>query len=646
MALVRLTADTLESTFTVTDAGGDGSFSYNSATGTFTYTGPSAAEVRAHFSVTNASGDGSLSYNSSTGVITYTGPSAAEVRAHFSGGTGVTITDGSIAIGQAVGTTSDVQFANLTVSGNLTVNGTTTTINTETINLADNTIILNSNHTGSPTENAGIEINRGDSTNKTLLWNETDDKWTVGSDTFVAGSFEGNLIGDVKSSNGTTVLDSGTDGTNATFTGTVTGTVSSLSNHTTDNLAEGTTNKYFANSLARSAISVNDASGDGSLTYSSSTGVITYTGPSAAEVRAHFSGGTGVTITDGSIAIGQEVNTNSTVTFSTVTLSGEISSNSQAATKLYVDTAVSNFATTLDGLTDVTLTSPSNGQVLKYNSVTSQWVNAADEGGISKTDLSAGAGLDYNSTSGEFSLENSYDYGSFSSNDYTTNAEYSFKQLTDLGTFRAPSGGTIASDSTGEVTVGGNSSRNIELFEIADNTFDYGEFSTAVATPLNSIIHRFGPNFGSFDTPTDTAMDAGALDNPIFRLSNVTGFPNSALEFSSVTIDGQAVSLGDSIKVNSRWEVVTSSDTATANKNYFVNTVGGAVTITLPSSATIGDTIKLNDLAGTFAVNNLTVARNGHLINGAASNYVVSTNQSTLSFVYSNTEFGWKVITV
>jgi hypothetical protein len=58
----------------------------------------------------------------------------------------------------------------------------------------------------------------------------------------------------------------------------------------------------FSTSDARSAISVTDAGGDGSLSYSNSTGVITYTGPSASDVRAHFSAGTGITITDGAIA--------------------------------------------------------------------------------------------------------------------------------------------------------------------------------------------------------------------------------------------------------------------------------------------------------------------------------------------------------
>ena len=96
------------------------------------------------------------------------------------------------AINQGLTTTSDVTFNDVTVSGDLTVSGTTTTVNTETINLADNQIVLNSNFDGAtPTENGGIEIERGDEANKTLIWDETNDRWTVGSETFVAGYFSG-----------------------------------------------------------------------------------------------------------------------------------------------------------------------------------------------------------------------------------------------------------------------------------------------------------------------------------------------------------------------------------------------------------------------------------------------------------------------
>ena len=130
----------------------------------------------------------------------------ARARAAISAGTGVTISSGEISIGQAVATTSNVTFNNMTVSGNLTVSGTTTTVNTETISLADNQIVLNSNATGSASENAGIEIERGDDANKTLIWDESNDRWTVGSETFVAGTFIGNLTGTASSATTLTSL--------------------------------------------------------------------------------------------------------------------------------------------------------------------------------------------------------------------------------------------------------------------------------------------------------------------------------------------------------------------------------------------------------------------------------------------------------
>lgn len=100
-------------------------------------------------------------------------------------GTGVTLTNNSgesatptIAIGQAVSTTSNVTFNDLVVSGNLTVSGTTTTINTATLSIADNIITLNSDFTsGAPTENSGVEVLRGSASTVSIRWNETSDVW-------------------------------------------------------------------------------------------------------------------------------------------------------------------------------------------------------------------------------------------------------------------------------------------------------------------------------------------------------------------------------------------------------------------------------------------------------------------------------------
>jgi hypothetical protein len=82
-------------------------------------------------------------------------------------------------VGQRVGTTDNVTFNNLVVSGDLTVSGNTTTLNTATLSVEDNIVILNSGVTGSPSLNSGIEVERGDSTNVVLRWNESTDKWQV-----------------------------------------------------------------------------------------------------------------------------------------------------------------------------------------------------------------------------------------------------------------------------------------------------------------------------------------------------------------------------------------------------------------------------------------------------------------------------------
>ena len=66
---------------------------------------------------------------------------------------------------------------NLIVGGNLTIQGSTTTVNTETVTIEDNEIELNSNSATTPTENAGIAVNRGNQPFVKVRWNESSDRW-------------------------------------------------------------------------------------------------------------------------------------------------------------------------------------------------------------------------------------------------------------------------------------------------------------------------------------------------------------------------------------------------------------------------------------------------------------------------------------
>jgi hypothetical protein len=79
-----------------------------------------------------------------------------------------------------IGLPSDVTITNnLTVGGNLNVTGTINSVNTTQVNIVDNKINLNTDFTGTPTADAGIRVERGDGADVEILWNETNDNWTL-----------------------------------------------------------------------------------------------------------------------------------------------------------------------------------------------------------------------------------------------------------------------------------------------------------------------------------------------------------------------------------------------------------------------------------------------------------------------------------
>jgi len=79
-----------------------------------------------------------------------------------------------------IGLPDDVTITNnLTVGGNLNVTGTINSVNTTQVNIVDNKINLNTDFTGTPTVDAGIRVERGASPDVEILWNESEDKWTL-----------------------------------------------------------------------------------------------------------------------------------------------------------------------------------------------------------------------------------------------------------------------------------------------------------------------------------------------------------------------------------------------------------------------------------------------------------------------------------
>jgi len=181
----------------------------------------------------------------------------------------------------------------LVVGGDLTVNGNVTTLNTATLSIEDNIIVLNNNVTGAPALNAGIEVERGTSDNVGLRWNETTDKWTFTND----GTNYANL-GDVTAA--ALIAAAGGDGTNGqalttngsgtldftTIIGTTEASIISavgadgangsvlMTNGSGDltftTLTAAKISDFTANTRAQISVS-------GDLAYNSSTGVISFT---------------------------------------------------------------------------------------------------------------------------------------------------------------------------------------------------------------------------------------------------------------------------------------------------------------------------------------------------------------------------------
>jgi len=91
------------------------------------------------------------------------------------------------------------------------------------------------------------------------------------------------------------------------------------------------------------------------------------------------------------------------------------------------------------------------------------------------------------------------------------------------------------------------------------------------------------------------------------------------------------------------WQIKTSNYTASDGDNLFADTSGGAFTITLPASPSIGNQVKIIDAEGTFGTNNLTVGRNSQKIQGATSDLTISTDSAGIALVYVNADNGWRL---
>ena len=432
---------------------------------------------------------------------------------------------GTVTIGLADTITGNRTFSNdIIITGNLTVNGTTTTVNSNTVNIGDNLIVLNSDETGTPSQNAGIEIERGTSTNATLIWDEANDIWEAG----LSGS-EVPLVTTTASQTLTNKTISGASNTlsniaNASLTNssiTIAGTSTALGGSITAATILGGTGvisgsaQLPAGTVSGSSQVYSGVSGDITI---ASNGVATIAANSVAlgtdttgNYMSDVTAGTGVSIThtpgegsNATIAIGQAVGTTSNVTFGNVTATGTVSGSTFTGlgNLTTYSSSVASRLVTLEGK-DITITltgdvtgtgtitdlgNVSFATTVAANSValgtdtTGDYVGTITAGsGLSSTGATTGEGIGHTLSIATGGVTNAMLAGSIA-NDKLTNSS-----ITIAGVSTAL-GGTISAATIGNAIGAVSSSAQVTASVFGAVSGDVTISSTGVATiAANSV---------------------------------------------------------------------------------------------------------------------------------------------------------------
>ena len=194
-------------------------------------------------------------------------------------------------------------------------------------------------------------------------------------------------------------------------------------------------------------------------------------------------------------------------------------------------------------------------------------------------------------------------------------------------------------------------------------------FDDALAATTTHFLIADGSDYSSFALSGDvTASNAGAVtiaDNAV-SLAKMAGITRASIIVGDASGDPSALAKGTAeqvLRVNAAgtdleyadavggaaWALKTGAYTAVAGDGVMVDTDSAAITITLPISSgppSLGDFVRIMDATGNCAKagRNITVARNGNNIQGAAADLTIATNRAAIGLVYVNATEGWCLI--
>ena len=349
--------------------------------------------------------------------------------------------------------------------------------------------------------------------------------------------------------------------------------------NTTTDLSEGS-NQYFTNARARGAVSVTDSGGYGSLAYNSSTGVITYTGPSASEARAHFSvaSGSGLSYNSGTGEFGTSSIPNSQLANSAVTIGG--TSVSLGATQGTFTGLTSLTSTTLIGTTLV------SGAVDAANAISIASGNITFEG--SSADANETILTAANATGSDKTLTLPNETGTIlSTASSIANSNLANSSLT-VGSTSISLGGTATtiaglSSLTSTTLIGttlisgsADAANSIKLVSgtlvFEGSTANDFETTIAVTDPTADRTITFPDAAGTVVLlgSLSVAGGSGLTYNSGTGQFGTSSIPNSQLANSTVTVGSTAISLGSSATTITGLSSLTSSALVTDDNGFRV----------------------------------------------------------------------------
>ena len=185
-------------------------------------------------------------------------------------------------------------------------------------------------------------------------------------------------------------------------------------------------------------------------------------------------------------------------------------------------------------------------------------------------------------------------------------------------------------DFSGAVGIDGNFDINTNKFTINASSGD-----TVIAGTLGVT------GVPSFNTTSHMLLPKGTDAN---RPSGVAGMMRYNTDRNIVEV--YTGSGWQATGIYKQVDVINTNYAASVFDQCWVSTSSSAVTITLPASPIKGDSIRFLDLARTFSARNLTVARNGKLIQGDAADLTVNTNGAAFELVFYDNTYGWRIFSI